>query len=225
MDSGRRGVGVKKKRITVMIHNQYVIGSPHSMVMNSNVGGGGMNEVGTTVLDSFPPLPMQVTTSAGNAPGKYSFANVTGKPSGKKLNIRTLFTSEGNGIDVVVLVAYHVVANYVRNTWGKYGYSFQFITMEGLEAMLENGLWFIRNNLLLLKKWHPNKNLLKEDVSTVSVWVKLYGVPVTAFSDDGLNAIATKLGTPVRPSLCKVMVFNILEPCISLVNVPRNSMS
>ncbi|GKE61094.1 beta-caryophyllene synthase [Tanacetum coccineum] len=203
---------------------------------------------------------MQVTTSAGNAPGKYSFANVTGKPSGKKLNIRTLFTSEGNGIDVVVLVesiraisdrfsnttygfflgkwvAYPVVDNYVRNTWGKYGlarsmfssstglFSFQFSTMEGLKAMLENGLWFIRNNPLLLKKWHPNENLLKEDVSTVSVWVKLYGVPVTAFSNDGLNAIATKLGTPVRPSLCKVMVFNILEPCISLVNVPRNSMS
>ncbi|GKB36908.1 hypothetical protein Tco_0881850 [Tanacetum coccineum] len=61
------------------------------------------------------------------------------KPSGKKLNIRTLFTPRGNGIDVVVpvdsiravseqfansaygfflgkKVAYPVVANYVRNT-------------------------------------------------------------------------------------------------------------
>ncbi|GJX44005.1 glucomannan 4-beta-mannosyltransferase 9-like protein [Tanacetum coccineum] len=38
---------------------------------------------------------------------------------------------------------------------------------------------------------------LKEDVSTVPVWVKLHGVPVTAFSDDGLSAIATKLGTPL----------------------------
>ncbi|GKD09698.1 nucleotide-diphospho-sugar transferase, partial [Tanacetum coccineum] len=28
-----------------------------------------------------------------------------------------------------------------------------------------------------------------------NVWVKLHGVPVTAFSDDGLSAIATKLGT------------------------------
>ncbi|GKB17866.1 RNA-directed DNA polymerase, eukaryota, reverse transcriptase zinc-binding domain protein, partial [Tanacetum coccineum] len=39
------------------------------------------------------------------------------------------------------------------------------------------------------------KNLLKEDVSTVPVWVKLHGVPVTTFSEDGLSAIATKLGT------------------------------
>ncbi|GJS59084.1 copia protein [Tanacetum coccineum] len=163
-----------------------------------------------TVLGSIPPLPTQVTTSVGNAPGKSSYANITGKPSRKKVNVRTLFTPEGNGIDVVVpKVAYLVVANYVRNTWGKYGlicsmfssstglFSFQFSSMDGLDAMLENGPWFIRNNPLILKKWHPDENLLKEDVSTVPIWVKLHGVPVTAFSEDGLSAIAIKLGTPL----------------------------
>ncbi|GJX07701.1 cytokinin dehydrogenase 3-like protein [Tanacetum coccineum] len=186
----------------------------------------------TNVLGSFPPLPTPVTTSAGNAPGKSSYAIITGKPSGKKVNVRTLFTPGGNGIDVVVpvdsiraiserfantaygfflgkKVAYPVVANYVRNTWGKYElirsmfssstglFSFQFSSMNRLDAMLENGPWFIRNNPLILKKWHLDENLLKEDVSTVPVWVKLYGVPVTAFSEDGLSAIATKLGTPL----------------------------
>nr|GEV48471.1 hypothetical protein [Tanacetum cinerariifolium] len=92
----------------------------------------------------------------------------------------------GNGVDVVVpvesvraigeqfantaygfffgkCVAYPVVANYVRNTWGKYGlvksmlnsstgiFSFQFSSIDGLDAMLKNGLWFIRNNSLILK--------------------------------------------------------------------------
>ncbi|GJW66962.1 reverse transcriptase domain-containing protein [Tanacetum coccineum] len=79
-------------------------------------------------------------------------------------------------------VAYPVVANYVRNTW---------------DAMLENGPWVIQTNPLILKKWHPDENLLKEDVSTVSVWVKLHGVPVTTFSEDGLSVIPTKLGTPL----------------------------
>ncbi|GJY72380.1 putative reverse transcriptase domain-containing protein [Tanacetum coccineum] len=104
-------------------------------------------------------------------------------------------------------VAYTVVANYVRNTWGKYGlvrsmfnsstrlFSFQFSSMDGLDAMLENGPWFIQNHPLILKKWHPDANLLKEDVSTLPVWVKLHGVPVTAFSEDGLSVIAIKLGT------------------------------
>nr|GEX53956.1 putative RNA-directed DNA polymerase [Tanacetum cinerariifolium] len=42
-------------------------------------------------------------------------------------------------------------------------------------------------------KWHPDENLLKEDVNDVLVWVKLYGVHVTAFGKDGLSAISTKL--------------------------------
>ncbi|GKA23640.1 retrotransposon protein, putative, ty1-copia subclass [Tanacetum coccineum] len=185
----------------------------------------------TTGLGSFPPLSTPVTNTGGNSPGKSSYANVTGKPSGKKLNIRTLFTPGGNGIDVVVPVesiraiserfantaygfflgkrlAYPVVANYFRNTWGKYGlvrsmlnsstglFSFQFSSMDRLDAMLENGPWFIRNNPLILKKWHPDENLSKEDVSTVLFWVKLYGVPVTAFSEDGLS----------RSSYARVMI-------------------
>ncbi|GKC41479.1 hypothetical protein Tco_1059201 [Tanacetum coccineum] len=74
--------------------------------------------------------------------------------------------------------AYPVVANYVRNTWGKYGL-------------------FIRRNPLILKKWNPDVNLLKEEIGNVSVWVKLHGVPVTAFNEDGLSAIVTKIGTPL----------------------------
>ncbi|GKD48668.1 glucomannan 4-beta-mannosyltransferase 9-like protein, partial [Tanacetum coccineum] len=119
------------------------------------------------------------------------------------------FANTAYGFFLGKKVAYPVVASYVRITWGKYGlvrsmfssstglFSFQFSSMDGLDAMLENGPWFIRNNPLILKKWHLDENLLKEDVSTVLVWVKLYGVSVTAFSEDGLSAIATKLGTPL----------------------------
>ncbi|GJW72629.1 hypothetical protein Tco_0129546 [Tanacetum coccineum] len=103
-------------------------------------------------------------------PGKSSYANVTSNPSRSKVNFHTLFTPTGNGIDVVVpvesikaisdrfsntaygfflgkRVAYPIVANYVRNTWG----------------------------------WHPDVNLLKEDVGNVPVWVKLRGVPITTY--------------------------------------------
>ncbi|GJZ51403.1 hypothetical protein Tco_0605918 [Tanacetum coccineum] len=124
------------------------------------------------------PLPptQEANAPAGNAPGKTSYATVTGKPSGKKVNYCTLYTPGGNGIDVVVLVdsiraiserfdnttygfflgkkvAYPVIANYVRNTWGR--------------------------------------------CYIVPIWVKFHGVHVTAFIKDGLSAIATKLGTPL----------------------------
>ncbi|GJU47089.1 reverse transcriptase domain-containing protein [Tanacetum coccineum] len=72
---------------------------------------------------------------------------------------------------------------------------FHFSSMDGLGSMHENGPWLIHNNSFILKKWNPDVKLLKEDFVNVPVWVKLHGVHVTAFSDDGLNVIATKLGT------------------------------
>ncbi|GJX51241.1 hypothetical protein Tco_0278086 [Tanacetum coccineum] len=107
----------------------------------------------TTIPESFPPLSTPVTT-VDNALGKSSYANITSKPSGKKANIRTLFTPGGNEIDVVVPVdSIRAISERFANT--AYGF-------------------------FLGKKV-----------------VKLHGVPVTAFSEDGLSAIATKLGTPL----------------------------
>ncbi|GJR01051.1 hypothetical protein Tco_0524035 [Tanacetum coccineum] len=112
----------------------------------------------TIIPESFPTFTTSDTTTAGNAPGKSTYANITGKPSGKKVNVRTLFTPRGNGIDVVVPVdSIRAFSERLANT--AYGF--------------------------FLGK--------KEDVSTVPVWVKLHGVPVTPFREDGLSAIATKL--------------------------------
>ncbi|GKF03133.1 zinc finger, CCHC-type containing protein [Tanacetum coccineum] len=140
----------------------------------------------TTVPKYFLTLTTPVTSKAGNAPGKSLYANITGKPSAKKVNVRTLFTPGGNGIDVVVPVdsIRAVSARFANTAYGFFlGRRWHTFSMDGLDAMLENGPWFIQNNPLILKKWHPDENLLREDVSTAPVWVKLYGVPVTAFSE------------------------------------------
>ncbi|GJW56808.1 retrotransposon protein, putative, ty1-copia subclass, partial [Tanacetum coccineum] len=195
-------------------------------VRNGNVNDGTIPSIfvdsGNAVKEVVLPIAVdEIVTKERPSP----LMETTNLGSRKKVN---LFTPRGNEIDVVVpvesiraiseqfvntaysfflgkRVAYPIVANYVRNTWGKYGlvrsmfsastglFSFQFSSMVGLNSMLENGSWFIRNNPLILRKWHPDVNLLKEDVGTVLVWVKLNGVPVTAFSEDGLSAIATKL--------------------------------
>nr|GEW79162.1 cytokinin dehydrogenase 3-like [Tanacetum cinerariifolium] len=133
----------------------------------------------TTVLESFPPSSTPVNTT-GNAPGKSSYANITSKPSGKKVNVRTLFTPGGNGIDVVIPVdSIRAVSARFANT--AYGF---FLGKKVAYPVVAN------------YEWHPDENLLKEDVSTVLFWVKLHGVHVTAFSEDGLSVIATKLVTP-----------------------------
>ncbi|GKB06356.1 hypothetical protein Tco_0834589 [Tanacetum coccineum] len=79
----------------------------------------------------------------------------------------------------VAITSVVVQKKLVRNTWGKHGlvhsmfssstglFSFQFSSMDGLDAMLENGLSFIQNHPLILKKWHSDENLLNEGVSTI----------------------------------------------------------
>nr|GEW76397.1 hypothetical protein [Tanacetum cinerariifolium] len=158
-----------------------------------------MNDAGTKVGP----------TLTDNTSGMSSYANVTGVPSRKALNFCTLFRPAGNRVDVVVLVesisavserfsntaycfflekrvAYPVFANYVRNTWGKYGL---------VKSMLN-----VYRDILFP---NPDVNLLKEDVDNVLVWVKLNGVLVTAFSEDCLSAIATKLDSNVVKKMKK----------------------
>nr|GEY48543.1 hypothetical protein [Tanacetum cinerariifolium] len=69
----------------------------------------------TTGLESYPQLPTHVTTTTSNTPGKSSYANVTGKPSGKKLNFCTLFTV---GISLYVTklteLPFVIIVSYTR---------------------------------------------------------------------------------------------------------------
>nr|GEU89344.1 hypothetical protein [Tanacetum cinerariifolium] len=71
--------------------------------------------------------------------------------------------------------AYPFVANYVRNTWSKY---------ELVKSMLNssNGLFFFQFSS-------------KDGLDAMLENVKLHGVLMTAFSEDGLNVITTKLGS------------------------------
>ncbi|GJV91053.1 trichome birefringence-like protein 3 [Tanacetum coccineum] len=105
-------------------------------------------------------------------------------------------------------VAFPLVKNYVTNTWAKFGFEkvmsdddgvfyFKFASLKGLEQVLEQGPWLIRNIPLMLTKWSPNMSLSKDKVTKVPVWVKLHKVPVVAYSEDGLSLIATQIGNPI----------------------------
>ncbi|GJR89702.1 ribonuclease H-like domain-containing protein [Tanacetum coccineum] len=118
-------------------------------------------------------------SSTGSTPSLY--ANVASKPNRKKVNFCTLFSPAGNRINVVVLVeSIRAISDRFANT----AYDFFF------GKQMVRGLF---EKVHYSEKWHPDVNLLKEDLGTVPVWVKFNGVPVTAFSKDSLSAIATKL--------------------------------
>ncbi|GJR37696.1 retrovirus-related pol polyprotein from transposon TNT 1-94 [Tanacetum coccineum] len=105
-------------------------------------------------------------------------------------------------------VAFPLVKNYIMNTWSKFGvqkvmrddegvYYYKFDSPNGVDQVLQQGPWMIRNTPLILNKWTPNLSLAKDKVTKVPVWVKLHRVPVVAYSEDGLNLIASQVGTPL----------------------------
>ncbi|GJR78901.1 hypothetical protein Tco_0149686 [Tanacetum coccineum] len=85
-----------------------------------------------------------------NTPGMSSYANVTGKPSGTKVNFRTLFTPGGNGIDVVVPVeSIRAISERFANTtydvkpierrcWGRSSYARAMIKLRANVELKDN---------------------------------------------------------------------------------------
>ncbi|GKE69626.1 hypothetical protein Tco_1527698 [Tanacetum coccineum] len=100
-----------------------------------------------------------------------SYANVTGKPSRKSVNCRTLIKSAGNEVDVVVPVeSIRAISEWVNMDWLN-----QCFTRLPSYSHSSLALWMVWMECLKM--------------------VKLHGVPVMTFSEDGLIAIATELGT------------------------------
>ncbi|GJU27727.1 zinc knuckle CX2CX4HX4C containing protein [Tanacetum coccineum] len=63
----------------------------------------------------------------------------------------------------------------------------------GLEDVLKNGPWMIRNSPIILKKWTINSRLCKEELTRIPVWVKIHDFPIQVFSKDGLSFIASQI--------------------------------
>nr|GEZ09569.1 hypothetical protein [Tanacetum cinerariifolium] len=125
---GGRGVKEKNKDVVAKdsvsptVTDEIVVKEKQSTLVDTSIPIAVLSSLDdTTIMGSFPPLSMPVTTMTDNAPGKSLYTNVTGKPSGKKLNIHTLFTPWGNGIDVVVPVeSIRAISDRFANT--SYGF-------------------------------------------------------------------------------------------------------
>nr|GFB13265.1 hypothetical protein [Tanacetum cinerariifolium] len=74
---------------------------------------------------------------------------------------------------------------------------FKFTSLTGLEQVLEKGPWMICYQPLILTKWKPNLIVSKDDVTKVLLWVKVYKVPVVAYTADGLSLVAYQIGKPI----------------------------
>ncbi|GJX97437.1 zinc knuckle CX2CX4HX4C containing protein [Tanacetum coccineum] len=100
------------------------------------------------------------------------------------------------------------VVEKARNNWAKHGlkrimmnnkgfFFFKFDSRARLEAILEGGPWLIRNSPIILKKWSMDTRLLKEELTSIPIWVKLHDVPIQVFEEYGISLIATFIGKPI----------------------------
>ncbi|GJY81252.1 retrovirus-related pol polyprotein from transposon TNT 1-94 [Tanacetum coccineum] len=103
------------------------------------------------------------------------------------LAARKKFANSLVGFFVGKTVAFPLVHNYVKNTWGKYGFQklisdddsvfyFKFTSVTGMEQVMEKGPWMIRNQPLLLNKWTLNLALSKDEVKKVPIWVNIHKI-------------------------------------------------
>ncbi|PWA64262.1 zinc knuckle CX2CX4HX4C [Artemisia annua] len=168
------------------IHCEIVANNPPSSFSGTNVD---MNKSAT----SGPNAP-KVDTASGTGVKSVTYAGATSnEPQKNASNFRMLECSKKKD-DVDLSVPMKVVEEFgvqkvMMNAKGFF--FFKFTSKKGVDDVLENGPWLIRNIPIILKPWNLNTNLLKEDLTNIPVWVKFHDVPLAMFSDDGLNLLAT----------------------------------
>ncbi|GJV35274.1 zinc knuckle CX2CX4HX4C containing protein [Tanacetum coccineum] len=123
--------------------------------------------------------------------------------------ISTRFANTLYGYFIGKRIAFPVVEYYVRNNWGIYGltrimmsskgfFFFQFKTSKGLEDVLENGPWMIRNIPIILKKWTMNTRLYKDELTRILVSIpptvvtSNVATPTVEKTNDGFQTMGKK---------------------------------
>ncbi|GJY93720.1 retrovirus-related pol polyprotein from transposon TNT 1-94 [Tanacetum coccineum] len=134
------------------------------------------------------------------------------------LSAQSKFANSLVGYFVGKTIAFQLVKNYVTNTWAKFGFQkvikdddgfffFKFTSTTGLEQVLEQGPWMIRNTPIILTKWSPNMTLTKDKVTKVPVWVKMHKVPIMCADPWGRLGFARALIQWKSPLFLECHVF------------------
>ncbi|GJX97358.1 reverse transcriptase domain-containing protein [Tanacetum coccineum] len=130
-----------------------------------------------------------------------SYASLVRPNVATKVHFRTLVNEEKvDNFDCVLpkIAAAKVMRRFEKITRNDEGvYLFKFASKSGMDQVLEKGPWLIRKSPIILNKWIACVSLKKGEVTKVLVWVKLYNVPVLAYSEDGLSLILTQIGKPI----------------------------
>ena len=74
---------------------------------------------------------------------------------------------------------------------------FKFAQVYGAKEILEGGPWIIAGRYLVLRWWTQGMPMVKDALTTIPVWVQLYGIPLEYWSAKGMSYIGSVVGAPL----------------------------
>nr|GEU75230.1 hypothetical protein [Tanacetum cinerariifolium]GEY55813.1 hypothetical protein [Tanacetum cinerariifolium] len=188
LDSG--GGGGKKKKNNTDVSLESVVGSGFLLLVDDtcivHIQKGGSSSMGqvpdvNTINIRNDPSNIGACYLTSTHGMSNFYANVTGKSSRKSVNFRTYLHRWVMGLmwlyrwSLLGRLANSLLIQHMVSSWERGWPTPSLLNMLG--TLGANISWL---NQCLIR--------LSEDVGNVPVWVKLYGVPVTAFSEDGMSS-------------------------------------
>ncbi|GJX68210.1 zinc knuckle CX2CX4HX4C containing protein [Tanacetum coccineum] len=84
----------------------------------------------------------------------------------------------------------------------------KFNNDEGIEYVMNNGPWLVKNKPLIVQKWDINMRLDKTEPEVISLWIKLCN---EAWTNKDISALASRIDKPIKmdvvtASMCKMGV-------------------
>ncbi|KAJ6289830.1 hypothetical protein OIU78_025699 [Salix suchowensis] len=73
----------------------------------------------------------------------------------------------------------------------------EFRTEEDLQWVIAKGPWMFGGKHIALQQWHPHFQFDRNNIKTMSVWVRFYGLPFPLWSTEGLSKAASMVGRPL----------------------------
>ncbi|KAL0926599.1 hypothetical protein M5K25_002838 [Dendrobium thyrsiflorum] len=103
---------------------------------------------------------------------------------------------------------YEALHAAVRKSWSLKGsfelhslndgfFLFRFSCSEDFDTVWTRGVWFLLGRPFIFQKWHPKFKPKRENLKSLSIWIKIHDLPLACWNSEGISRIASKVGIPL----------------------------
>ncbi|KAL0289272.1 UNVERIFIED_CONTAM: hypothetical protein Sradi_7076800 [Sesamum radiatum] len=74
---------------------------------------------------------------------------------------------------------------------------FRFHSRLAMEDVIEGGPWLFQGQPIVLQSWEQGMSLRRQKHNQIPIWIRLKHLPMEYWTDQGLSAVASGVGTPL----------------------------